>query len=249
MATKAPNTPQSVASPSDPFCSNCGYNLQGCTDSSKCPECGRPLVEVLTRGKSQPAYQGKRYRSPITLFGLPLIDIALGPSGDQLRGKARGIIAIGDIAVGWVALGGVACGGIAAGGLAIGAIALGGCSVGILAAIGGLAIALGLANGGVALGAIASAGAAIGIVAVGGAVIGIWARGGGGFGPHFNDAQASQVIKNLSLFLGDWPPHGPLAGMQGMVAIIALTLLLAILMAAIVACGLWRKGKLAEVLS
>ena len=33
----------------EPYCGNCGHRLTGLVDSSKCPECGRPLVEVLTR--------------------------------------------------------------------------------------------------------------------------------------------------------------------------------------------------------
>jgi predicted Zn-ribbon and HTH transcriptional regulator len=33
----------------EPYCGNCGYVLTGATETSKCPECGRPLVEVLTR--------------------------------------------------------------------------------------------------------------------------------------------------------------------------------------------------------
>ena len=27
----------------EPYCSNCGYVLKGLTDSSKCPECGKPM--------------------------------------------------------------------------------------------------------------------------------------------------------------------------------------------------------------
>ena len=81
--------------PDHPFCSACGYDLTGCVESSKCPECGRPIVDVLTR-PSFPARFGKRYRSKATLFGWPVIDVATGPSGNELRGHARGIIAVGD---------------------------------------------------------------------------------------------------------------------------------------------------------
>jgi predicted RNA-binding Zn-ribbon protein involved in translation (DUF1610 family) len=54
----------------EPYCGNCGYRLTVATESSKCPECGRPLVEVLTRN-SQAPMMGKRYRSKATLFGWP----------------------------------------------------------------------------------------------------------------------------------------------------------------------------------
>ncbi len=83
-----------------PYCSNCGYHLTALTESSKCPECGKPLVEVLTRQ----TYRGKRYKSNIMLFGLPLIHIATGPGEDGPRGRAKGIVAIGDIATGLIAL-------------------------------------------------------------------------------------------------------------------------------------------------
>src|SRR6476620_6685576 len=109
----------------EPYCGNCGYRLTGATESSKCPECGRPLVEVLTRNSQAPV-MGKRYRSKATLFGWPVIDIALGPANGVRIGKARGIIAIGDMAIGGIALGGMSCGIVALGGMSIGLFALGG---------------------------------------------------------------------------------------------------------------------------
>ena len=107
----------------DPYCNNCRYSLVGLTESSKCPECGKPVVEVLERG---PAFRGgKRYRSSIVIFGLPLVHVALGPHEDEQRGRAKGIIAIGDIATGCLAIGGVATGGGAVGFVAQGGGALG----------------------------------------------------------------------------------------------------------------------------
>ena len=87
----------------DPYCRNCGYSLKGLTESSKCPECGKPIVEVLER----PAMiLGRRYASATVIFGLPLLHIALGPHDEERVGRARGIIAIGDHATGWLAIGG-----------------------------------------------------------------------------------------------------------------------------------------------
>ena len=62
--------------------------------------------------------KGIRIRSSATLWGLPLLAIALGPDFEknEIRGHARGILAIGDIATGVLAFGGLARGVIAIGG-------------------------------------------------------------------------------------------------------------------------------------
>jgi hypothetical protein len=170
---------------SDPFCGNCGYNLRGLTESSKCPECGQPIVEVLQR---PPVYLGgRRYRSPITVFGLPLVDVAVGPYGEERRGRAWGIIAIGDVATGWLAIGGYARGILAFGGVALGLISFGGLAIGLLLAAGGGALG-GLAVGGLGVGGLAIGGAAVGVVAEGGGAVGYYAHGGGAFGTHVIDA-------------------------------------------------------------
>jgi hypothetical protein len=127
--------------------------------------------EVATlRGRS---YRGVRRRSAFELAGLPLYDIALGPDPEreQVRGHAKGILAIGDIATGLVALGGLARGGIAIGGLSIGLVSLGGLALGVLLAAGGGAIG-GVAVGGGALGGVAIGGGAGGYYACGGAALG-----------------------------------------------------------------------------
>ena len=64
---------------------------------------------------------GVRKRSSKVICGLPLYDIALGPDlqKGEVRGHARGIIAIGDVATGWLAVGGAARGIVAIGGAAL----------------------------------------------------------------------------------------------------------------------------------
>jgi len=127
-----------------------------------------------------PAFiRGIRKRAAWGLGDIPFYDIAVGPdlARGELRGHAKGIIAIGDIATGFLALGGLARGVIAFGGLAAGLVSFGGLSIGLLSAVGGLAI------GGLALG-----GAAVGGVAVGGGAAGYYACGGGAVGTHVVDA-------------------------------------------------------------
>lgn len=194
----------------EPYCRECGYVLTGLTESSKCPECGRPLVEVLTR-PGFAAGLGRRYRSKARLFGLPAIDIAFGPSHNEKHGRPRGFIAIGDVATGVLAIGSVARGVVAIGGNAIGGFALGGLSIGLGASAGGMAFGS-MACGGFAIGVLARGGAAFGVVADGGMAIGLYARGGGAFGPNTispggASAVAQNVFDNLAWFYGSWPPN------------------------------------------
>ena len=185
-----------------PSCGNCGYDLTGLTDSSKCPECGRPLVEVLTR-PSFGMNSGRRYRSKATLFGWPVLHIAVGPKDGEPRGHARGIIAIGDIATGGIAVGGMARGVVAVGGMAIGVFAVGGLAVGLLSGLGGMAT-----------GTFANGGGAIGILAAGGGAAGIFAQGGGALGVHVRDGRTAigptgtgnSPFDHLTWFFGTWPP-------------------------------------------
>ena len=196
-----PSPSSSTLIPGAPYCGNCGYSLKGLDGSSRCPECGKPIIEVLMR-KEFAWRPGKRYRSQATLFGLPVIDIALGPFGQERRGKAKGIIAIGDMATGWIAIGGLARGIVAIGGLAIGIFSVGGLGIGLLAAMGGAAISLGIANGGFSIGAASFGGLAIGIISQGGLAVGVFARGGLARGHPF-----PQSFNQFSWLLGNFPPN------------------------------------------
>jgi ribosomal protein L34E len=153
----------------DPICSNCGYPLRGVTNSSVCPECGKPLVDVLVRKPTENTQGYKRFRSDFTIFGFPLVDIAYGPDPGERAGHAKGVIALGDNAIGLIAIGGFARGGLAIGGFAFGIVAFG-----------GFAFGLGGANGGIALGGLAALGGAAmsGYFALGGIALGHTGSGG-----------------------------------------------------------------------
>lgn len=116
-----------------------------------------------------------RKRATWGLGNLPIYDVAVGPDLErgEMRGHARGVLAVGDIATGFVAVGGWARGIMALGGLATGLVSFGGLSIGVLAAVGGLAI-----------GSLAFGGGAVGAVAIGGGAAGHYACGGGAVGEH-----------------------------------------------------------------
>ena len=135
-------------------------------------------------------YKGVRYRSKMTLWGLPLVSIATGPDleAGELRGHAKGIIAIGDIATGFLAIGGCAIGGIALGGFALGGVSFGGCALALFGAMGGLAVGA-VAIGGMAVGGIAAGGMAMGYYACGGHAIGIHV-----VGPMFQSPEAIEFF-------------------------------------------------------
>ena len=119
------------------------------------------------------ATTGIRKRSARAVCGLPLYDIAMGPNlkKGEIRGHARGIIAIGGHAKGVIAFGGLATGVIAFGGIANGVFAFGGGALGLIA-FGGGAIGLLLGIGGGAIAPIALGGGAIGYMAFGGSTLG-----------------------------------------------------------------------------
>jgi len=156
----------------------------------------RELEAEVARLRAGGRYRTVRFRSAAQFGGLPLLSIATGPDPEkgEMRGHARGIVAIGDVATGVLALGGVARGLFAFGGLAIGAITFGGASIGALAAVGGLAV-----------GSFAFGGAAVGWTAIGGGAAGAFACGGGAFGEHVvsatrRDPEAQAHFARFRLF-------------------------------------------------
>lgn len=143
------------------------------------------------------------YRSPLTLFGLPLIDIRFGHSAGQplVRGTAVGWIALGDIAYGVVfAVGGFAVSGIALGGIALGAFSTGYLAVGLVA-IGGVAV------GGLAKGVLV----ALGYVAVGSIAVG-WEAAGGilTVARHVASGALSFAAQTRGLAAHGWEETNPL---------------------------------------
>lgn len=149
---------------------------------------------VVTGGGRIPV-RGIRKRASWGIGDFPIYDIALGPdfSRGEIRGHARGIVAIGDLATGVIALGGLSRGVVAIGGLAAGLITIGGLSVGVLVAAGGLVIGS-LALGGVAVGGVAIGGGAVGYYACGGASTGVHASSG-----VHEDVEASEFFRRYGL--------------------------------------------------
>jgi len=218
----------------DPFCGNCGYTLKGLTESSKCPECGKPLVDVLERPSN--VSRGKRYTSDIVIFGLPLIQIALGPYEDEKIGHARAVIAVGDRATGWLAIGGFTRGLISIGGTAIGVVAFGGLSAGVIG-VGGAAVGLLAAMGGISAGGAAMGGLAVALIAVsGGLALAVYARGGqaiaahgmGGFG---TDQIAVDFFNDYSWLFGLSPSGAKFAAWVGLAIFLWAVLLFLVALA------------------
>jgi RNA polymerase sigma factor (sigma-70 family) len=175
-------------------------------------------------------YRGRVYRSRLTLFGLPLLNINVSdpmPAGERrpgvargwiaigddargillaIGGKARGLIAFGGIAIGGFCFGGIAVGVVAIGGLALGVVGIGGLGIGVLG-IGGLAVGWQAAGGGAIAWDVAVGGGAMAWHAAygGGACAHDYAVGGGVWAAHANDDAARAVLLNHPLKVGlDW---------------------------------------------
>lgn len=165
------------------------------------------MVEVLARASlAFGTHHARRFRSETTVFGMPLVDIAMGPRPEfgEMRGKARGFVAIGDDARGFIAIGGFAMGGVTLGGGSIGVFSIGGGAIGLLSAVGGGAVSpCGLAVGGGAIGVFATGGGALGVYARGGGAIGYYAEAPGAIGMHVitlqeQDPQAVAAFDQVS---------------------------------------------------
>ncbi|MFH1442097.1 MAG: hypothetical protein ABIH18_08685 [Candidatus Omnitrophota bacterium] len=161
---------------------------------SVCPKCKNKLKEA--------SWNLLTMKSKKTLFGMPLIDIAVGQVSEtgQIKRHACGIIAIGDFARGFIAIGKLSCGFIAIGVGSIGVFSFGAGCIGLVSigavAFGGLAIA------GLAVGVIAIGGVAIGAIAAGGLSLGYYAFGGAAFGKYVFSAversyQAIELLNRL----------------------------------------------------
>ncbi|MFO1312868.1 MAG: hypothetical protein U1F41_12480 [Burkholderiales bacterium] len=168
--------------------------LRALADLARAGEAPGAAMLAQVAGLGLPLTRSVRRRSSHEFLGMPLYSIALGPdlAKGELRGHAKGVLAIGDFATGIVAIGGLARGVIAIGGLAFGLVAFGGLAVG------------GLALGGAAIGLAALGGGALGYVAVGGAAFGVYAAGGAAFGEHVistmtRDAEAVRFFSELGL--------------------------------------------------
>jgi len=130
-----------------------------------------PRGSCAARASSNERFWASEYRSRTSLGGWPLIHICVGVDPATMRPRvAKGIVAIGNVAVGGVAIAGLACG----------LVTVGGASFGLLFALGGAAVGLGMSVGGLAVGSIALGGAAIGFV---------YAIGGAAFGPAIIDGR------------------------------------------------------------
>lgn len=242
-----------------PYCAACGHDLTGATASSACPECGKPLVEVLTRAALVPNGRGgtrpmRRYTSRKQLFGMPLVSIALGPDDKGRMGHAKGYFAVGDVATGVFAVGAFARGIVAFGGLSIGGVTFGGLSLGTFAAVGGGALAwLGSAVGGMAVGLLASGGGAIGGIAQGGFAIGWLARGGAAKGIHTWGRGSPPTDEARALFDQFAWLIGPSGAMPNIHYGLAYTVVIAILIAILAALPAFlareRRDRIAEELA
>jgi RNA polymerase sigma factor (sigma-70 family) len=141
------------------------------------------------------------YRSPWSLFGLPLLHVRFGWEEERKWIPVKGWIALGKIAYGVIfAAGGVAVAPVSFGVLAIGGFAAGALGIGLLA-FGAMSLGL-AATGGGAIGYVAYGGAAIGwLGAGGGAVVAHhFAQGGGAIAEHANDSAARAFMQDNLFF-------------------------------------------------
>jgi hypothetical protein len=171
-----------------------GVGLCSACQRAVCRECvARESPRLVCRACAERRQViGFEYRSRAEIAGWPLVHVCLGADAVTLRPKiARGVIAIGNIAVG----------GIAIAGLSLGLVSIGGCAIGLLGALGGAALGLGVSFGGLAVGSLAFGGGALGLQ---------YAIGGAAFGPAVIDGsqcdQAARELISAWLGTGSLPP-------------------------------------------
>jgi len=141
--------------------------------------------------RKKAAHAAFEYRSPLSLFGLPLLHINIGYKPDGRPRPASGWIAIGGKAISPLfACGAIAVAPISFGGIAIGLLTFGGLGAGLFT-FGGVAIGI-WSVGGLAIGWNAVGGAALAWHASEGgvAIARSFAQGGLALAVHANDATA-----------------------------------------------------------
>jgi hypothetical protein len=145
-----------------------------------CPHCGYPVnrSNIHQSDRSYTVSFGYEYKSPLTIFGMPLVHIVFGPAAGGGLKPAKGFIAIGNVAIGVIALGGFALGVISIAGIGLGLVTFAGMAIGLLGGAGGLAF---------------------GYVAVGGVAIGVYAIGGLSIGVHtiYNSPELKEFVRSL----------------------------------------------------
>jgi len=172
----------------------------------RCPSVGevRLQLEAIAGVASKLSPEANRklsyeYRSQATLFGWPLLHVAIGvnPTTGRKR-SARGIIAVGTAPRGIIAFGDEAIGVIACGIFGYGVVSFSVIAVGIFAC-GSVAAALVFAMGGLAIAPVAVGGAALGWFANGAIVWGKHA-----LGPGVYDPLAQKFFEPRAVSLTNW---------------------------------------------
>lgn len=137
------------------------------------------------------------YKSPKTLFGLPLVHIHFGYG---LK-KAKGIIAIGNIASGVISIGLLSKGILAFGLLSMGIISIGCLSLGLLLALGSISVGI------FSVGAVA-----VGIFSLGALSVGMFSTGAIAVGSHiaigdyaYGHIAVGRVAEGVRTFIDDSP--------------------------------------------
>ena len=140
------------------------------------------------------------YRTKASLFGLPLIHVALGinPATGRKR-TATGIIALGSSPRGLFAFGDIAVGLVACGLFSLGVVSISVVAIGVLA-VGSLAVGLVFAMGGLAMAPVVMGGAAIGYYASG--MIALGKHVSGGNAPY--DPEAARMFGQHLKGLPEW---------------------------------------------